>query len=110
MQTFPQVTLLLGFVGPLLRSDALAGVGMALANTLLDRRMALTGLTCEFDVLWYPDVALLAVELVAATAGIRRGATDCRSFWTLTAPRNHARGANVGTYWAHYSLFPLART
>ena len=62
------------------------------------------------DVLWYPDVALLAVELVAATAGIRRGATDCRSFWTLTAPCNHARGANVGTYWAHYSLFPLART
>ena len=48
MQTFPQVTLLLGFVGPLLRSDALAGVGMALANTLLDRRMALTGLTCDF--------------------------------------------------------------
>ena len=60
------------------------------------------------DVLWYPDVALQAVELVAA--GICRGATDCRSFWTLTAPRNHARGANAGTYWAHYSLFPLART
>ncbi|CAE7253863.1 unnamed protein product, partial [Symbiodinium sp. CCMP2456] len=31
------------------------------------------------DVLWYPDVALLAVELVAATAGICRGATDCQS-------------------------------
>ena len=48
VQTFPQVTLLLGFVGPLLRSDALAGVGIALANTLLGRRMALTGLTCDF--------------------------------------------------------------
>ena len=42
---FRKSRFLLGFVRPLLRSDALAGVGIALANTLLDRRMAFT---CDF--------------------------------------------------------------
>ena len=58
------------------------------------------------DVLWYPDVAVQAVELVAATAGICRGATDCRSFWTLTAPCTMRAGANAGTYWltTHFSV------